>query len=294
MLYELQNEYIAIKVDSFGAELKSLRLNATNREYLWQADPAYWKRTSPILFPIVGRLWDHQYRYKGNRYAMPQHGFARDKEFTLFYQDNKQSIFLLEDDEETRGNYPFRFRLFIQYTIEGCKVSVRWRVINLSNKTMHFSIGSHPAFICPFTEEEEEEDCRLQFDANAGNTLLYKQLNDDYLCKNKADIITLNNNQWSFQKHVFNKDVYIFENYQIQEVSILRKDDTPYLSIKFQAPVVGIWSPPKKQAPFICIEPWFGRCDSEVFIGDLEEREYGNSLWGGAEFSTEYTIEIFK
>ena len=53
-IYQLENDEIIVGVESFGAELKSLqrksrREGLENIEYLWNADPRYWKRTSPVL-----------------------------------------------------------------------------------------------------------------------------------------------------------------------------------------------------------------------------------------------------
>ena len=59
MLYHLSNQYLSVQISSLGAELKSVKSISHNIEYMWQADPEFWGRTSPILFPIVGRLTDN-------------------------------------------------------------------------------------------------------------------------------------------------------------------------------------------------------------------------------------------
>ena len=81
--YQISNEQISIQVDSMGAELKSLKKKDTDTEYMWEGDPAYWKRTSPVLFPLVGSLREGSFLLDGKRYPMGQHGFARDMEFQL-------------------------------------------------------------------------------------------------------------------------------------------------------------------------------------------------------------------
>ena len=77
----LSNDKITLQISEAGAELTSIVANET--EYLWQADPAFWKRHSPVLFPIVGSVWENEYRNEGIPYTLTQHGFARDMEFTL-------------------------------------------------------------------------------------------------------------------------------------------------------------------------------------------------------------------
>lgn len=63
----VSNQELTIRVSEHGAELSSIVANATGKEYLWQADPAFWKRHSPVLFPIVGSVWKAEYRKRGNR-----------------------------------------------------------------------------------------------------------------------------------------------------------------------------------------------------------------------------------
>ena len=116
----ITNGIVTIQVAEHGAELSSLVLNATGREYLWQADPAFWKRHSPVLFPIVGSVWNGEYRSAGpgaasdavpQTYKLGQHGFARDMDFTLLSDapdadGNPQLMFVLESNEETLKKYP--------------------------------------------------------------------------------------------------------------------------------------------------------------------------------------------
>ena len=83
-IVELKNDKIAIKVNTHGAELVSLKSNETDREYMWCGDAAYWGRVSPVLFPFVGKLEGQRYRHNGVVYEnIPQHGFARDSEFVV-------------------------------------------------------------------------------------------------------------------------------------------------------------------------------------------------------------------
>ncbi len=288
MLYELQNKYIKIKVNTLGAELKSLYSLHNNKEYLWSGNPDYWKRSAPILFPFVGRLNKQQYRYNGKTYKMGQHGFARDKEFQLIEKKDNKLSFLLTEDKQSYAIYPFKFNLTQEYELQENKLIVSWKVTNTDKKLLYFSIGAHPAFICPFSDNEKT--CRLKF--NTDKSLSYRLVNKDSLLADEFHPLILQDSIWQFTKDVFNKDAYILENYQINSIALLNKDNDPYLTIHFQSPVVGIWSPAHKNAPFICLEPWYGRCDAENFAGKLKDRDFSNALPGGSTFSTQYEIEI--
>ena len=71
----------------------------------------------------------------------------------------------------------------------------------------------------------------------------------------------------------FRNDAIVLADHQVHRVSMLDKNRAPYLSVLFQAPLVGLWSP-SAQAPFACIEPWWGRCDRVGFSSDFSERDY--------------------
>ena len=66
----LSNDELAVQVAEQGAELSSIVAKATGKEYLWQADPAFWKRHSPVLFPIVGSVWNQTYRAEGESFTL--------------------------------------------------------------------------------------------------------------------------------------------------------------------------------------------------------------------------------
>ncbi len=291
MRYVLENEMICAEINSYGAELRSLKGKRSMREYLWQANPEYWNRTSPVLFPFVGRLQNFRYQYQGKDYQMLQHGFARDKEFILVDRSEQFIELSLTDDVDSREIYPFSFELKIRYELRKSSIVVQWQVKNRGENILYFAIGSHPAFLCPFSEEENI--CRLKFYTENQN-LYYQKLDSRYLCQTEKYPMYLIDGIWSFQKTVFDDDVMIFPDYQVRAVSILKEDENPYLTIESRAPLTGVWSPPGKNAPFLCIEPWYGRCDAAERDLCLEKKEYMNSLAGGAAFFTEYRIKVHE
>ena len=91
---------------------------------------------------------------------------------------------------------------------------------------------------------------------------------------------------------LFDGDALIIENHQARKVSLVNPAGEVYLTVDFDAPLFGIWSPPRKQAPFVCIEPWYGRVDHEAFEGELDQREWGNELGPGKVFEASYRILV--
>ena len=93
--------------------------------------------------------------------------------------------------------------------------------------------------------------------------------------------------------HTFDIDTFIIENSQVKEVTLYDLQKKPVLALQFTAPVVGLWSPPGKNAPFVCIEPWYGRCDRAHYSGDYTQKDWIQHLPVGEVFEASYTIQIF-
>lgn len=291
--YILSNDEITIKINKKGAELSSLRKDGV--EYMWQADPKYWGRSAPILFPLVGSLKNKEYRYAGNTYQMNQHGFARDMEFELIEQTKERLRFSVRDTEETLKSYPFKFCLEIVYRILNGRVSIEWIVKNEDNKEMYFSIGGHPAFMCPIHEKGRQTDYFLKFTKNREAITYFDctAIGNDGLAQHKVKRYELKEGILPITEELFLNDALVIEHAQTHAISLLDSGKKEYLRVEYDAPVVGVWTPPGKEAPFICIEPWYGRCDRTDFSGELIDREWGNALLPDKIFEKKIEIITF-
>lgn len=287
----LKNEMLTIQVSEHGAELQSIRKD--DYEYLWQGNPEYWGRRSPVLFPIVGSVWEKCFRVDGKVYEMGQHGFARDMDFELVSAADTEVWYRLKSSEKTLAAYPWPFVLEIGYRLEGDSVKVLWKVTNPGDTEMFFQIGAHPAFNYPGYDPDAVDRGVVAFDRNdnlqrsgfKGKGCVDPQarfpipLSDDGMLRLKRDTFD-------------DIDTLMLENDQVHKVVFLKNDSSPYLTVTFDAPVVAIWSPPKRNAPFFCIEPWYGRCDRADFTGEFKDRDWVNALAPGAIFSASYTITL--
>ena len=292
--YFLENESIRIGVNVHGAELVSLYQKEQDREYMWSGDENFWGRISPVLFPFVGKLKDGKYRHAGIEFSgIPQHGFARDCDFQMVEKLGDVIWFELYPDDKWKANYPFQFLLRIGYRIEGRRVHVMWTVRNDSGETMYFSIGGHPAFVCPDGKNKENalEGYRLNL-YTTEQKLVCGELNADGTMKRELREFDLNQGKLELSQNLFAKDALIIKSDKIHKVAIIDPDGEEFINLQFDTPQLGIWSPAGKNAPFVCVEPWFGRCDMEDFSGELFERAYGNVLEAGHSFNKEYVIEV--
>ena len=285
----LKNDILTIGVKDHGAELCSIRKGDT--EYLWQADPAFWARHSPVLFPIVGSVWNGRFKVGGDEYRMGQHGFARDMDFTLIDHAEDRIRYRLESSDETLVKYPWPFILEIAYRLRGNKVDVIWEVTNRSDHTMPFQIGAHPAFYYPDYKDDTKERGFFSFDRN--EDIEYILIKEKGCADPEAKYpLQLKDGMLPIDTSSFDRDAFIIEDSQVGKVTLHRQDGTPWLALSFDAPLVGLWSPPGKNAPFVCIEPWYGRCDRVGFDGQFVDRDWVNVLSPGDTFHGEYSIEI--
>ena len=61
MEYYLENDSLKIKINSLGAELKEIYNKENNTHYMWNANPEHWGKSSPILFPNIGKFYNNEY-----------------------------------------------------------------------------------------------------------------------------------------------------------------------------------------------------------------------------------------
>jgi len=287
-IFNISTREITVTISSIGAELISVKNNSDKKEYIWGGNPKYWKRHSPVLFPLVGRYKDDKYQYQGKEYSMTQHGFARDKEFELTMKNENEIWFKIEADEDTLSKYPFQFKLECGYRAIGNSIEVMWKVTNKDTKKMYFSLGAHPAFAPP-SSDVDMTNCSLKFD-RCKDSIVYSLLDQDGLLLDDEHILPLNNKCIRITSDMFDQDALVIENNQTNEVSLIDRNNKPFVTMKFDAPLFGVWSPGKSNVPFLCIEPWYGRADRASFEGHLETREWGNELEIGKIFEAKYVV----
>lgn len=287
----LKNNRLTVAISTKGAELQSIKSSTEGIEYLWQGDSAYWGRKAPVLFPVVGRLINDHYSYKGKNYPLNQHGFARDSEFQVDEQTETMVRLTTCATPESKTYYPFDFQLTLTYTLKDNTVNVSYLVKNThASEDLYFSIGGHPGFNVPMTSDTTFEDYYLSFLPRRSRRQIplvgpYLDLENKTLGQTNTEI-TLN-------RALFDNDALIYET-KGENVFSIRSEKTPHsVSVSFKDfPYTGIWSPPKKEAPFVCIEPWFGLADATDFTGDLNEKLGIQHLKGMEAFSANYTISL--
>jgi len=277
----IKNSNFTATINSKGAELISLKTNG--REYIWEGNPEFWGKHSPVLFPIVGTLKNNEFQYLEENYTLSRHGFARDIEFVVKEQSENKVVFSLESSASTLQNYPFIFELQLIYVLEESKLTIQYKVFNKDSKEIPFSIGAHPAFALT----ENFDSYSLSFGDD--NELKYFLLENDLL-SDKTEVIDLNKNQLQLDYQLFERDALVFKQINSKAITI-NENSKPILKIDFKNfPNLGIWT--KNKAPFICIEPWFGYSDKNNSSGNILEKEGIIILKTNEIFDCEFSIEI--
>ncbi len=288
-MVELKNEQLTIVISEVGAELQSIK-DVNGKEYLWQADPNYWPRHSPILFPIVCSVNNDTYRVEGKEYHLPRHGFARDTDFKLIAQSERKVTFALESSEETKKVYPYDFTLSISYILDDKKIGVIWHVLNTDTQEIHFQIGGHPAFNVPGMKTGENQYGRIRLDNEESLDGLKSYIDGSHEMTEvpveaEQGIIEFTDNTWRNDSMKIHKS-------QVHRAELLGPDGEPEVTVDFRTPVIAFWSPYQKNAPFVCIEPWYGLGDPRGFEGEFKDKPLMNHLQPGASFMSRYDITI--
>lgn len=274
-----------------GAELTSIKYHG--EEFLHQGEKVldsngkvYWKRRAPILFPIVGSLKNNTTIINGEKFEMLQHGFARDMKFDMLKISEREHIYVLKYNQETLKMYPFKFELYVSYLIDNNKLIVKYKVKNLDDKTMFFGIGGHPAFAINLKENKY----RLEFDEKEENAKFYQLDNGLISYKNNYinKSIMSNEKSISIGKDTFTHDAIIMGNLESKKIRLIENNNTRLVLDFTGFKYLGIWS--KKNAPFICIEPWYTTADYTDSNSIFEEKKENIKLEENEEFECSYSI----
>jgi len=289
---KLSNGKISIEVALHGAELTSLVKDGV--EYIWNGDPKYWGRHAPILFPIVGQVFNGEYRVDGEVFHLGQHGFARDADFEEVGSAETGATFQLLSSAESLKKYPYDFELTADYKLEGCSVIVTWTVRNIGDKDMYYQIGTHPAFNYLDFSEEDEIHGYMEFygmdGARIDPTVVHGFRNGGAVDRETPLRVCC---PLALKGSTFSGDALMLEDSQVARTVLMDKSRRPYIEVESTcSEVVGIWSPVGKNAPFVCIEPWQGRTDRCGFVGDISERDYIHRLSPAASSTFRYTISV--
>lgn len=277
---ELKSPQLQATISLNGAELIFLGNEATEN-ILWSKQTAHWNRVAPNLFPIVGRLLNDSFTFQDQSYSLSQHGFARDREFEIVEQSETEIRLRLVSDTGSMSVYPFPFVFDVVYSLSESGLTISYETQNTGKDVMHYSVGGHPAFQL----NEPLENYYLEFDSAI--QLERQELNGSYF--SGEGIYYGVSNRLDLGDELFENDAFVLKDPQFQSVSLKHENGETLVQMHCDSwTAIGFWT--KKDAPFLCIEPWWGWADHMDSTGKLEEKAGIRSLNPGEKEIVRYEL----
>lgn len=275
MKHTIENKYLKVCAKEEGAELVSIIDLATQTEMLWQGDKEYWEGQSPILFPTIGNCAAQTIHVDGKAYQMPKHGLVRLLKFHMAEKGDDFIKFEVSDTPYTLEHYPYHFRLTVCYKLEGKALIVRFQVNNEDNEgSLPFQLGAHPAFNLPEFAPSDDTHGYLSF--NFSDKIVSNGLKPGgYLWpEGSFDVRLDDSGMLELNNHTFDCDTLLDTREIATTCSLYNKNRKKLLTVEFDSPVLALWAPRGDNAPFVCIEPWWGCCDQAEYDDEFSKRPW--------------------
>lgn len=284
MRYTISSDVFTAVIDSFGGELVSLK-DKDGNEYIWTAEDV-WKRHAPLLFPFVCNTDSKKYTVNGKEYALSNHGFARDSEFSEI-STSKESVKLgIGSSDATKEKYPYDFDFSAEYSLNGNKLTVSLTAVNTGNADMPFFVGGHPGFLCPFTADKDStfEDYDVVYEKN--ETVVQE-------LKDKKVTVLENGNTVHVTRELFKNDVFLKDKPASSAVSLVSRKSGRKVTVSYDnSGCIAVWSPYDDRGTFICLEPWAAApvycCDTE----ELTEMPHAKHIAPSESYTFSFDITI--
>lgn len=133
-----------------GATVVSLQKNGEEFLYCSQENLRSNERPRcgiPFLFPIFGRLKDSRYTWNGVTYPMEIHGFGHTSSWRVADQKADSLSLVLESNADTLAQYPFRFRVTLNFQVAQGTLTIGQVYENLDASPLPYNYGFHPYFL---------------------------------------------------------------------------------------------------------------------------------------------------
>ncbi len=287
----LKNKFLEVELNPKGAEIIKIIGQQDGINYMWKRDPILWASSAPILFPIVGALQNNECRIDGQTYSMTQHGFSRHNVYETHQISDSSVEFELTSNDEIIKQYPYLFDLKVTYSLNDNQLECQCKVKNIDQKTIYFQIGGHPAFACPFMDNESSNDYYIEFEKN--EILDQKIIDVEHRGMSHHTTLLFDNERRFFVRQaLFNNDAIVVKNMKSKYITL--KSLNHDKSLRFYMENynhLGLWTS-KHVGGLLAIEPWVGHSDYVDFTGEFKDKEGIVALDVNEEFVCKFIVEI--
>ncbi len=256
----------AATINRRGAEPVSWSVDG--KELLWSADPAFWPRSSPILFPIVGRARGGVIRVDRRSYPMGVHGFAASLHFDVLEESAEAVTLIARDNPTTFGQFPFPFRLEVRYRLQRSTLSAAFQVVNPGKGNLPYALGFHPGFAWPFSAGGRRDEYIVRFECDEEPTV--PVITRDGLFANARRPVPLRGGVLPLRNGIMDQEALCFINARSRTIGFVAPDGAAIRMTAENFPHFALWSKPA--APFLCLEAWTGYGDPDDFVGDIDDK----------------------
>ncbi|MEO5770444.1 MAG: aldose 1-epimerase family protein [Burkholderiaceae bacterium] len=283
---EIRSDALCASIDPLGAELRSLRTDA-GHEIMWPGSAPWWERTSPILFPVIGRLRDGRVAHRGRWLVMPPHGFAMHQPFECTDRQADACAWQLVASDLTRAMYPFEFALRVGYRLHGRALTIQVAVENHGPGPMPFSLGLHPGFRWPIRAPTRDGH-HLEFEAHEPAPT--RRRTASQLLGPPVAALPMRERRLALNDALFAQGSHVLDTARSHWVR-MSDHQGPLWQLDWTGlDQLALWTQPG--APFICVEPWAGRSEADGEDADLEHRAASVQLEGGQTFFARACFDV--
>ena len=158
---------------------------------------------------------------------------------------------------------------------------------------MPFCCGGHPGFIVPMEAGASYTDYELVFPQveDGRNSLCpggYLIDGSEYLpCFHNSRVLPLSHDLFD------DRDALIFTELKSRSVDLVNRSSGKGLRFSYpKMEVLAVWSMPKKNAHYVCLEPWHGMPGQVTESGRFEDKPFVTLLQPGHSWQGGYDVQL--
>ena len=279
MIYTIKNDKTEVKINSLGAEVRSVVYNG--KERAWQNETGEWAGCAILLFPFAGF---NRMIYDGVDFGVQKHGFCRNEEFELVEQGEGYIEFALRANERTKKVHPYDTEFFVRYTLINSGYEITYKIKNRDKIDVPFACGGHESFAL----DSDVSEYYVEFE---------KDERFDALLHNDGGFLTGENRSHGegrilpIEKDFTDNSVtVILGNINSRKASLYhKKTKEKIVEISFEGfSNLLLWHP--HGSKMLCIEPWQCLPSYDGEVKEFKDREGVINLSQGEQISFARTI----